>query len=245
MLQATNGNIYKSSTVDGTQGGGSLKRKQNLSKQPSKYVKFDDMKLTSAQKKQLAALNKRNATRHMELKYVDTAVFGTVTSATWQLTQMSVPTIGTGDTQRTGDQISLKNIELRWSAYLPSGFVIVNGSSSVRVVIFQWYSDTFLGAPSGLDVFQTTGLGTSILAPYTHDKRQDFKILYDEVVCLSTNGPDATDRVVLVQPGKKKLQYVNSGLSGTNNIFLAIISSDNTANAPLIDYYCRVNYYDA
>lgn len=207
-------------------------------------MKFEDMKLTTAQKKELALLNKRNAHKTQELKYSEGNSPAVLTSNTWQFFKITGPTVGTADQNRIGDQIEVKNVELRWSAYIQPGFVVVNGSDSVRVVIFQWTADdTTALVPNS--VFQSSGFGISYLSPYTHDTRYEYKILYDDIVTLSSNGPDAVDRVVLVNPARKKVQYINGGVTGTNNIYMAIISDNNTANAPLYDYYFRVHFFDA
>lgn len=244
MMQATNGNFYRSSDVDGTssRSTGSRKRKQT---QPAKYNKFDDMRLTTQQKKQVKYMAKRLVKSPSELKYVENSFVANASSNVWQIFPISQPSIGSGDSNRVGDQISLVNMELRWRTGLPSAFTVSNGNQVIRMVMFQYYLDTSVGGlPLASTIFQTTGSAGAYLTPYNHDQRADFKILYDETVTLSTNGPDVQVRTVKCYPGRKKVNFVGATTQAQNLVFIAYIADATVTGQALVDYYTRTNFYD-
>jgi len=131
---------------------------------------------------------------------------------------------------------------------LTSTYTAVNGTSAVRVVIFQYFENTSLqpgGTTIQSSVFQTNTAANAYLSPFNHDYHGSYAILYDETHILSLNGPDGVFRNVVVKPQRKRIDYVASVTNGKNHVYLALICDSAQASAPVCDYYARVNYTDA
>lgn len=244
MLANNNGNLFTSSNVDGsTTGKHTRKRKFATDITRSKYKRFADMPLTVAQKQQYTMMQKKAVTAAVETKYIDTVVTASTTSYTWAITDISDPSSGTSDYNRTGSEMTVRDVELRFGAYFNPNATA--GTAVVRVVVVQSYEDNSATGFSPSRFFYQTGTVSSFQTPYNHDNRRMFKILYDDVMAISTSGPARVERVVLVKPGRKKVRFQNTTTSGDGHIHVCYVSNVNSTPGPLVDFYARVNYTDS
>lgn len=206
-----------------------------------------DMPLTITQKAQVRTMVKRLDVISKEPKYYDRAITQTTNGYIYNVFDLIAPLQGASDNQRDGDQIEIRDIELKYDVYMPAAFTVANGSETIRVIIVQYFQDTNV-APLGTTpntVVQSSGQQASYLTPFNHDRRRLFKVLYDACHTLSLSGPVAANKTVVVYPSKKKVNFMNDGVEGEGKVFLMVGSSNNTANGPLIDFYSRVNFVDA
>ena len=123
----------------------------------------------------------------------------------------SVPQ-GDSDTTRDGDQLTISSLEIRYNMFLNIVSAAATNPQEInnmRLIIFQWYPDS---TPIVSDILLTT----HVLAPYQHDKRFMFKILYDKshiLTCQNTTVVAANVNSSIVQHirlnrgYKRKIQY--------------------------------------
>lgn len=247
MLQATNGNLFRSDPNNGTSNRGPVKRRRPGTGFSSKYKKYMDMPLTLVQKKQVLAMAKRNEARSTEVKYNDTYAYNVVAASTWGLQNCTAIAQNITDLGRIGDEVMLRNIELKYRVSLNVG-APSNSNEVMRVVVAQCYSDNSLSTIVGTNFFQlgSTASQQNYLSAYNHDQRRLYKILYDETIVLCQGGPTAEARTVLLRPGRSKLRLDGATASGEGHIYLLYIADNSTSGTqPSLDYYMRVNYTDA
>lgn len=244
MLANNNGNLFTSSNVDGsTTGKHTRKRKYATDITRSKYKRFADMPLTVAQRQQYSVMQKKAVTAAAETKFIDNAVNASTTSYTWSIGDITDPGSGSTDLTRTGSEITVRDVELRYGVYFNPNATA--GTAAVRMVIVQSYEDNSASGFSPSRFFYSTGSVYSFQSPYNHDNRRLFKILYDDVIAISTSGPARVERVVLVKPARKKVRFQNTTSSGDGHIHVCFVANVNSTPGPLVDYYSRVNYTDS
>lgn len=244
LAPTSNGNKYRSNW-DGSQSAVPYKRARATT-QKSKYLKFQDMALTPVQRKQVNKLADRKAKFYSEVKYKDSTLQLGTTSQNWILTDLSGTSGNTNDAGgRVGDNAYIRNLEMRWTARLPAGYVTNGGAQAVRMVIYQFYSDSSLSVPTATTIFQDSGTALSYISPFAHDTHASYNILYDETVCLSISGPDETTRQVVVYPKRKRIDYVGTGMLGKNHIFCAYVTDYGGSFPAQLDFWARFNYTDA
>lgn len=243
MIKTTTGNLYRASPVDGSASGGGYKRKAPYTK--SKYNKFMDQPLSKVQKTQIKAMLNRKDTISKELKYIDMSLLNTNTGTTWNVYNLTVIPQGLLDSNRVGDEVEVKDIELRIRTYVNSSAGVTNASSVLRVVIAQYYEDTTIAALTAGEFFSTTTGGSAYLSTYNHDTRRTYKILYDDSMTVNATGEASASRVIMVKPGRKKIRFVGAGNNAEGHIILLTVSDTlSTLYPPTVDWYSRVNYVD-
>lgn len=243
MLSTRNGNLYRGNAIDGTNAPGGARKRKYGDINRSKYKRYADMPLTVAQKQQISAMTKRAQTSAAELKYIDTSLISQQGTWTYQLNDISDPASGNTDQTRIGDEISVRDIELRYGVYL-SASDVSGISAHMRVCIIQSYADNTSGLTGNSWFFNNT-TAVSYISMYNHDNRRMYKVLYDEDIALSTTGPINAYRTVIVKPGRKKVRFQGTGVTGDGHIYVVFVSSLNTSSAPYIDYNVRLNYTDS
>jgi len=241
-----NGNAYQSNNLDGTTGAIRPYRRRAAA-QPAKYLRLEDMALTKVQKQQASRYLSNKTTTVHEDKYVGTQVVGGTAVTTGATTDMtSFIAQGNDDSSRVGDNIMLRDVEIRYTVKLNPSFTYNNGGVNVRTLVVQWFEDTTI-SPLTMDLVLFTAFGAPLyLAPYLHDRDKSFKVLYDEVVTLSTQSPYNASRVVQVFPTRKHCDYVSNGTTGRNHIYVMQCSDvTSTSYPPIVSVLTRINYVDS
>lgn len=179
---------------------------------------------------------KRVANMGAEKKYFYVTSGGPQTvDSTGSITSVSDISQGDTDITRDGDQVYLRSIEFVWEADVADTF------NQVRFIVVQWYPPT---TPVVSDVLIGTGT-TTFFMPYNHDKRFNFKILYDRTVTVDTNTPSKLSRKIQVIRGfRRRIQYLGGATDGTNKIYVLKISDSGAASHPLVDNYFKLNFSD-
>lgn len=197
-------------------------------------------------KRQVATVKKLIA-RRQELKYRD---YGGSYAPTTTGVMYQITTIPQGDTDitRDGDRLYLKKIYMR-------GELMANTDTYnfVRLILFQWkptvspatVSEILLDGPSG---------SPDTLSHYSHDHRQNYRILYDKVMkvigpasAAATPNTAATVRnfAGVIYPKLHQLQYLGGTTNGTSQVYMLIISDSNVVPHPTLNLNFKMMFTDS
>lgn len=162
---------------------------------------------------------------------------------------------GTSDTERVGDQLTMKSIYVKMAIYPPS--VSINKESNfVRVIAFQWKEVTNISGSIGPipdDILSTPGAIDLIYCQYAHDNiGKKFTILYDKTFTItnSETGGQYSQKMINfripLKYAKRKVSYVG-GSSGDafNHFYLMTLSDSAVTNHPTVTFTARMHYIDA
>lgn len=161
---------------------------------PRKYnKKKKDPKLAKNTKKAVRKVVRNELKKVVEMKYNDQVTYATAsgTSLTDQpgafgpLIQISR---GTADTERIGDQITLKSLKIWLRVWQPDPTVGLIDDNFARIVIFQWHGPT---VPIAADIFQypTT---VAYLSPIKVDSNKMFTVLVDKTYSFISTASTGT-----------------------------------------------------
>lgn len=140
---------------------------------------------------------------------------------TGQMIPLSQVAQGVGDFQRIGDIIHPTKLSIR----LQIGVSTIPPDVA-RVIIFIWRPattpviDDVLYYASGTDY-------QSAMSAYNDSKRGDFQILYDKLICLTTN-----DNLFVKQVTKKldiKQEYIGATTASTRALYMLIVGEGTPA----------------
>lgn len=190
-------------------------------------------------KNNLATLGEK---KYIQFNYVP----GAGVPYTGQMQPVTVIPQGTTDSDRSGDQIALRSIEIQWGWYI-DGSVIPSTelTNIVRIIVFQWIPDTVPVRDNILSIGVTTPPSLYPHAPYNHDKRFQFRILYDKKQHLSYYGPAvAIGRKRITRFPQRKIQFQSGTTVGTNQIYVLYLSDSGATPNPTMSSSVKVNYQD-
>lgn len=206
------------------------KKKPMVSKSVKKFVN------TKINKKLDLALEDK----HIDLNGILTVGWNGPAANLIRLTNIPV---GTGDGQRIGDAVTLKNIMIKYAAVASATL------EHMRVIIFQWSSYQYpIAGVNVLSVFNQPYTPESM---YRYDDKHGrlLKILYDKRHVVSPNGDGTVIGGALLKKYlKHKIQYQpGTTQEMQDSIWLYVVSSqDNTVfPLPAYIYSIRVTYEDA
>jgi len=178
---------------------------------------------------------------------------------------------GVGDVgQRIGDKIMIKSVMLRFTLAIALNAQNANNCVTLRCMCFQWHplvDGTTANLLSSLPLNQVLEPGATVTNPdptsqYKWDSKQDYKILYDKVVQLSSpSGVTATSTVyndqarrhivvrVPIKYAQKHIQF-NAGSShiATNHLFFVVFgytAGGTVTTPPTCFLSSRVLFVDA
>lgn len=151
--------------------------------------------------------------------------------------------------QRVGNQIEIKQVNLNWS------MTVGDATNIVRIVFFQWLQET-AEFPLFGDIFMGDSTGQPWLQPYNYVYRANYKILYDKVFTLSASaGNPAVIVKHLTIPASrlriKKMKYTSNGQFGfaadviKGNLYYAFMSDSSITPNPQINLTTRMLFTDA
>jgi len=144
---------------------------------------------------------------------------------------------GITDSTRIGDEIRLTSISLELQV------IGVDATNLMRVIIFKWRPSTVASVAAILPFALASA--NAPLSPYSRDRSVDYKVYFDRTFALST----ATNVSQVVKfhniPVKGLCQYQSGTTTGTNHLYLLVISDSGAAPNPSINYMTRVNFTDA
>jgi len=190
-----------------------------------------------------------------ELKYVDSTVNGsTLSSGTAAFHHMTGILQGDDNNNRTGRQITLKSVLVRWK-YVPNG--PVTPAHLVRIMLI-WDGFANGVVPAAAEVLKT---GTSTISQNNLDYRARFRVLRDEIVPVGrydtaggvNQGVCWGDSSVVFRdwyhrfPGDKWVttyKNVGSGIDAIQNGALYLLMLMDGGGQGTINAECRVRFTD-
>ncbi len=192
---------------------------------------------TAVTSKMVSAIAKRAVAGTFEKKFQNTFFSDTVGVAG---NFLDITTITQGDAyfERVGQHLDIKDIMLRMQ------FDCSNAATSTycRVLVFRWWIDNAVAAPSLAGLFEDTG-NSVWQSNYKHDIRE-FTVLYDKAVALDPAGNQMKILNVLLRNNlKTKVGYAAAANTGTNHVYV-LVMSDEATNVPTITYHAGVRYTD-
>lgn len=197
-------------------------------------------KLNKRQLRQVKSLVSRRA----ELDFYDNGLNGTAVLAGATIQGgMSTPVQGVADGQRIGDQIKISKFTFKCD------IIYGDPTNQLRIVLFRWYEDNAGALPVLATVLQN-GAGFPINSGINHDslKAGKLHVMHDRTYNLTNTGNTmAINRTITItgrKLGKKKLEFNNGAITGTNHIYALFISDSVGVPNPTINWYSRLMYYD-
>jgi len=212
--------------------------------------------MPALQKKQVRRMVRSGVNKNAELKYqypgtnisqVPISTTGYLTKIPFQIPQ------GDGDNTRDGDHLT-------WCGSIPIRWEVINATTDVydhvRVILFQWHpNDTTPPTVGNVLLLGPTGV-SDIFSMYNHDRRQDYKILYDRTVTtvqesnilavpVDVNYTRYVQGTVSLKKARKQVQFLGGGLTGTNQIYLLAISDSTAATHPLLTWSSKIFFRDS
>lgn len=147
---------------------------------------------------------------------------------------------GDSDSTRGGDSLSLVSLEVNLAFYASSQINVC------RVFIYQWFPALTAGSPPAVNqLLYTTGSALAPMSPYNVDNHQQYKILFDRSVAVSTaEGARLVNFKTKIFP-KKSIQYSNATTNGSSKLFLVTISDDGVSSYPLCTFVSKLYFIDA
>lgn len=198
----------------------------------------------------------RAISKHQERKHRLTTLEGPITNNITISSTMSgeltfIPP-GITDTTRVGDRLRIKSIRYRFQISQPTPVdpIPPDFFNIVRFVIIQWKRayDQTNNAQNIMGAFLNQTFGWNQL--YTHDMRNQFRVLVDKTVTLvPSTRPSVMVKGLLKRGFRKNIDYftATSGAmpNGTNPIFFGVISDSSVEPHPYWAGFIRVNFTDS
>lgn len=188
---------------------------------------------------------KKLVRKEAETKYWDLSTasqpYSIALGATTILDLTEVPQ-GTTDVTRVGDKLTIRGLDIRMDA------IIADTTNVIRCIIFQWYINTniTLSNPLGSQVLQDITTYPH-LSNYHHDNNNQFHILYDTMIQLGAQGPQA--RVWHVKPNlkwaKKTVEFSGGGTNGANKLYMLLVSDSSAVSHPTVRIQSRLRFDDS
>lgn len=200
-------------------------------------------------RKAVSKIAKKAVRASAETKYVDHSASTTdipQVQAPLQYTLTSSISVGTADNgNRIGDKITLRSIDLRYLVTPNSSYTALQGA--VRVVIVKYMSPSWFST-FYTDVLQSPSNGLiSMCAPFNHDNRRKFHVLYDRVHKFDLNGSNSAFVRKMISLKNTTCGFSASGATCIqNDIRMYVYDSGLTASGTQhqFNYNVRLNYID-
>lgn len=167
---------------------------------------------------------------------------------------------GDTDTTRDGDALFLKSLYLR--GMIRAGEEYNNSDLQVRFMVFQWFERGVNPTPGDiLASFSSLSNRLRIFAPYSHDNRFRFNVLFDRTYRVYND--DGVGGKLLPEPSmsykpihtlikkikKRYIQYIAGSTTGINKLYFLNISNADpaagTGTLPNYEFVWRVNFTDS
>jgi hypothetical protein len=180
--------------------------------------------------------------KNLELKYlaITDNTYGAISYNGTDFVQ-SMTSVPQGDTDSTRDGDRLKIKEVRFRVGVKTGSTT---PTFLRIICFQWKPDTTpVYANILLDQHNTSA---APLSDFTHDTRQMYHILSDDLVQVDTVAHPATCVERSIKSGfEPYIQYQAGSSSTATNMIYVLAISDVSSNGPQVILFGKLLFYDA
>jgi len=201
-------------------------------------------KNTKISKRQVRQMINSKISTELESKFVVTFLSGSPTQATSVAFPITEVSQGLGDSNRTGDAITLIDM---WFSLT---FVVGDVTNFIRMIIVQWAGPIVAATPLDTpDILLNAGSNANnIIAPYNQDNidGHNLRIIYDKVISLSQQGPASVAFTKLVRNRfTKSIQYTAGTNTGYHKMSVHFYSDSIIAPNPSIFGSVLIRYTDA
>jgi len=195
-------------------------------------------------KRQVRQMINSKISTELESKFVVTFLSGSPTQATSVAFPITEVSQGLGDSNRTGDAITLIDM---WFSLT---FVVGDVTNFIRMIIVQWAGPIVAATPLDTpDILLNAGSNANnIIAPYNQDNidGHNLRIIYDKVISLSQQGPASVAITKLVRNRfTKAIQYTAGTNTGYHKMSIHFYSDSIIAPNPSIFGSVLIRYTDA
>lgn len=184
-------------------------------------------------------IDKEGETKHHTLIKAPT----TIDVATPYNDCISLVSQGDNDSQRNGDKIKIKSINIRLRCY-----ILGSSASDPRVTAFRFMvvQDKAYNTAQQVTLSDLT-TAISVTSQRNVDHLKTLVVLYDKVVTLDLAGPSA--KTFVIKPNlkylKREIQYTaSSAINQTGGLYLVIYNDSSTPNKPGFEFSSRITYTD-
>lgn len=159
-------------------------------------------------------------------------------NSTPTVTDLAAIAQGDTDLTRDGDALLIDKIDVLFNG---------NGADTtniIRYIIFQWKPNTVPAVNEILQDAVTYGVTT----PLTHDTRQQYHVLHDQIIATSLNGPNAfcgLFTIPLRRLLKNQCLFVGASTTGTNKPYLILLSDSGAVTHPTFFHVSKIWFRDA
>ena len=152
---------------------------------------------------------------------------------------------GTSDSERTGNSVRLKHVQIRWQLQNTAG----SGAYPVRIMVFQWKDNTI---PTFPDVFNSDASGSYTVAD-TYDYYQKdtagrkLNVLYDQfyhMVSLVNNPKCQINGYISLRLNMHTRYDDAAGLPSDNRLYFLVLPANVTTDDCNLNFSRRTDYVD-
>lgn len=153
---------------------------------------------------------------------------------------LSAVTVGNGDSNRTGDQLTPTSLEVR------AQFVAGDSTNIVRFLIIRWNVDTTNEGCSLAQVLQGVNSTNAPLSALNRDSNRGkkFDVLLDKVIGLDTYNPQVCITELIKLNPQRKVSFYSSGTDGLGHLYAVCVSDSAAASHPTWQFDTRLNYFE-
>lgn len=175
--------------------------------------------------------------KDVEKKYLPYVNSNAVTTTPQIQTLSEVPQSAgnSTDVTRIGDTIRIRSLQFNYT------IAIGDTTNFVRLIFFQWKPTT---TPVASNILLDT-VTSPWLSPYNHDYRQSFIVIKDAFHKLDVNIPVVYNRLMFTQFMLRKIQYVAATVTGSNKLYVLLVSDSGAAAHPVASWSGKFNFTDA
>lgn len=172
----------------------------------------------------------------IEKKYFDVGINDTSVDWDGQVIPLSNILPGTADTQRIGDSVYLKHLEVQNLFFRNAA-----NCTGIRVIIYIDHQNTLADVS---DILTASGGTSSIISPIQWDNRKQFKILYDQVTLIDGTWKSRVTKVFKLKT-PYRIQYAAGPVTKTNQLKMLYISDvSGLLTTPTFRSTCRLIFTD-
>lgn len=146
------------------------------------------------------------------------------------------------DLKREGDKLTITSLD--FIAHITVG----DTSNICRFIIFKWKPDNTTAPTKGDILKDADATALDTLRRYNEDTSSQYKVCYDRVVNLDSNGRRTTSlrrKLYGKALGSPKLTFSsNDGTVGQGKYYLLVVSDSGAASHPTFSAVTRSEYYD-
>lgn len=160
----------------------------------------------------------------------------------WSGTILDLSNISQGSTDltRDGDSATIRTLHIK-------GHLGNNDTYNiVRLIVFQWTSNSNVDAPTVGKLLDSTLLGTvyATHAPYNHDRRSQFRVLWDKTFTAYADKPVVLFDTKYLRAVTPRIQYIAAGTEGFNKLYMCMISDSSAVSHPPVVLSSKLNFAD-